>query len=138
MKSEKGQALVEFALSITALVFLLLGIIDFGRVFFVYLTMDNAGRETARAVSVGKLIDTDINEYKINIKDYAVKNFNKNTGPLNIDPLTTSDVTPKGSLSSGQIFELEISYNITFLTPLIGQIWGKDRPLKNTTTMRVE
>lgn len=138
MKSEKGQALVEFALSVTALVFLLLGIIDFGRVFYVYLTMDNAGRETARAVSVGKLKDTDINQYKNNIKNYAVTSFNKNTGPLNINPLTTSDVTPGGSLSSGQEFELEISYNVTFLTPIIGQIWGDNRPIKNTTTMRVE
>lgn len=137
MKSEKGQALVEFALSVTALVFLLLGILDFGRVFYVYLTMDNAGRETARAVSVGKLKNTDINQYKENIKKYAVESFNKNTGPLNIDPLTAGDVTPGGSLSSGQDFELEISYNVTFLTPIIGQIWGST-PIKNTTTMRVE
>ncbi|TDL73867.1 pilus assembly protein [Rhodococcus qingshengii] len=132
MKSEKGQALVEFALSVTALVFLLLGIIDFGRVFFVYMTMDNAGRETARAVSVGKLkTDTEI-------QTYAVNSFNNNTGPLNISPLSAGDVTPGGSRSSGQQFELEISYNVTFLTPLIGQIWGDNRPIKNTTTMRVE
>ncbi|PAE44383.1 TadE/TadG family type IV pilus assembly protein [Bacillus sp. 7884-1] len=132
MKSEKGQALVEFALSVTALVFLLFGIIDFGRVFFVYLTMDNAGRETARAVSVGKLkTDTEI-------QTYAVNSFNYNTGPLNISPLTAGDVIPGGPRSSGQEFQLEIRYNVTFLTPLIGQIWGDDRPIKNTTTMRVE
>lgn len=132
MKSEKGQALVEFALSVTALMFLFLGIIDFGRVFFVYLTMDNAGRETARAVSVGKLkTDTEI-------QTYAVNSFNNNTGPLNISPLSASGVTPGGSRSSGQQFELEISYNVTFLTPLIGKIWGENRPIKNTTTMRVE
>ncbi|MEH6907473.1 TadE family protein [Neobacillus drentensis] len=132
MKSEKGQALVEFALSVTALVFLLLGIIDFGRVFFVYLTMDNAGRETARAVSIGK-VKTDID-----IQNYAVNSFNKNTGPLNISPLTVGDVIPGGTRTSGQEFELQISYNVTFLTPLIGQIWGENRPIKNTTTMRVE
>jgi Flp pilus assembly protein TadG len=131
MKSEKGQALVEFALSVTALMLLLLGIIDFGRVFFVYLTMDNAGRETARAVSVGSL-KTDGE-----IQTYAVNSFNNNTGPLNISPLTTGNVTPGGTRTSGQIFTLEIRYNVTFLTPLIGQIWG-NRPLKNTTTMRVE
>lgn len=132
MGSEKGQAIVEFALSVMALMFLLLGIIDFGRVFFVYLTMDNAGRETARVVSVGKL-KTDAE-----IQTYAVNSFNKNTGPLNISPLTAGDVTPRGSRTSGQEFQLEIRYNVTFLTPLIGQIWGDDRPIKNTTTMRVE
>jgi Flp pilus assembly protein TadG len=131
MKSEKGQALVEFALSVMALMLLLLGIIDFGRIFFVYMTMDNAGRETARAVSVGTIKTDD------EIRSYAVNSFNNNTGPLNISPLATGNVTPGGARTSGQTFELKISYNVTFLTPLIGQIWG-ERPLKNTTTMRVE
>ena len=54
MKSEKGQSLVEFALSFPVLVLLLLGITDFGRAFHVYLTIDHAGREAARAASIGK------------------------------------------------------------------------------------
>ncbi len=54
MKSEKGQSLVEFALVLPVLVMLLFGITDFGRAFHAYLTIDHAGREAARAASIGE------------------------------------------------------------------------------------
>ena len=54
MKSEKGQSLVEFALVLPLLILLLFGIIDFGRIFNAYLTIDHAGRDAARTASIGK------------------------------------------------------------------------------------
>ncbi len=53
MKSQKGQAIVETALILPILLMLLFGITDFGRLFHAYLTLDHAGREAARAASVG-------------------------------------------------------------------------------------
>src|SRR5881398_2476607 len=58
MKSEKGQSLVEFALVLPLLILLLFGIIDFGRIFNAYLTIDHAGRDAARTASIGKDDDT--------------------------------------------------------------------------------
>jgi Flp pilus assembly protein TadG len=43
-----GQSLVEFALILTPLLLLLLGIIQFGFIFNAYVTMTNAAREGAR------------------------------------------------------------------------------------------
>ena len=54
MKSEKGQSMVEFALIIPIFILLLFATLDFGRVFHAYFTIDHAGREAARAVSVGE------------------------------------------------------------------------------------
>ena len=54
MKSEKGQSLVEFALVLPVLIMLLFGIIDFSNYFYKSLTIDHAGREAARAASIGK------------------------------------------------------------------------------------
>lgn len=122
MKSEKGQSLVEFALVLPLLVLLLFGIIDFARVFHVYLTMDHAGREAARAASIGN----DVSE----IKNTAV-NDAASIG------LTADKVVISGTRNSGTDVTIIITYPINFLTPIIGEIVGSIT-LKDTTTMRVE
>lgn len=47
-----GQSLVEFALVLTPLLFLLLGIVQFGFIFNSYVTMANASREAARTGTI--------------------------------------------------------------------------------------
>lgn len=48
LKSEKGQALVEFALVLPLLLALLCAIIDFGWLYYNQITLNNAAREGAR------------------------------------------------------------------------------------------
>jgi hypothetical protein len=50
--SERGQALVEFALTIVIFVMLLLGVLDFGRAIFMYNGVSQAARDLARVTSV--------------------------------------------------------------------------------------
>ncbi|WP_419955714.1 TadE/TadG family type IV pilus assembly protein [Neobacillus niacini] len=121
MKSESGQSLVEFALVLPLLVVLLFGIIDFGRIFHAYLTIDHAGREAARAASIGK--------DETNIKNVAVTqgtSIGLTSGQVNV-----------ASGSSGADATITITYPINFLTPVIGDIVGSIT-LKDTTVMRVE
>ena len=47
-KSARGQGMVEFALTIPIVLILMLGIIEFGRLLFVYTSITSAGREAAR------------------------------------------------------------------------------------------
>jgi len=47
-RAGRGQSLVEFALILTPLFLILLGIIQFGFIFNSYVTMTNAAREGAR------------------------------------------------------------------------------------------
>jgi Flp pilus assembly protein TadG len=49
---QHGQGLVEFALVVTPLLLLLLGIIQFGLIFNAYVTLTNASREAARIGSI--------------------------------------------------------------------------------------
>ncbi|CAH2714468.1 hypothetical protein BACCIP111895_01631 [Neobacillus rhizosphaerae] len=121
MKSEKGQSLVEFALIVPVLVFLLLGIMDFARIFHAYLTIDHAGREAARAASIGKDAAT-------------ITNIAVDQG-ASIGLKTTNVTVSTGS--SGTNAKITIHYPITFLTPMIGNIVGPLN-LKDTTVMRVE
>ncbi|MBS8266579.1 pilus assembly protein [Mesobacillus boroniphilus] len=124
MRSEKGQSLVEFALVLPLLVLLLFGIVDFARIFHVYLTMDHAGREAARAASIGK-DDTTIKS--VAVGDGASIN------------LTEGNVliTPEGTRTSGTDVVITINYSINFLTPVIGNIIGEVN-LTDKTVMRIE
>ncbi|MGG2025715.1 TadE/TadG family type IV pilus assembly protein [Gottfriedia sp. S16(2024)] len=123
MKSEKGQSLVEFALVVPVLILLLFGILDFGRVYYTYLTLDHAGREAARTASIGK---DDATIKGVAISDAAgIK--------LTSDKITISP----GTRSSGDNVTVTITYPVDFLTPVIGQIVGTFN-IKNTTVMRVE
>ena len=45
---ERSQALTEFALVVPILLFLMIGIFDLGRLFYIYVTIDNAANEGAR------------------------------------------------------------------------------------------
>ncbi|MEK6720548.1 MAG: TadE/TadG family type IV pilus assembly protein [Chloroflexota bacterium] len=51
-RRERGQGLVEFALVLTPMMLILLGIIQFGFIFNAYVTLTNASREAAREGSI--------------------------------------------------------------------------------------
>lgn len=124
MRTQKGQSLVEFALILPLLLLILFGIMDFGRLFHVYLTIDHAGREAARSASIGQN-DTVVKKTAV---DDAV-----DIG-LTVDKVV---INPSGSRSSGNDVTITITYPITFLTPIVGSIVGPIT-IKDTTIMRVE
>jgi Flp pilus assembly protein TadG len=126
MKSEKGQSLVEFSLVLPILLLLLFGIVDLGRAFHVYLTMDHAGREAARAASIGKDDAT--------IKNTAV-HFGESIG-IKFDQV---GIDPEVTRTSGDEVEITIVYPFKFLTPIVNNIEDLDPlTLTDKTTMRVE
>lgn len=51
-RSEGGQAVVEFALTLPVLLLLLIGLVDMGRGFQAYASLGNAVREAAREAAV--------------------------------------------------------------------------------------
>ncbi|PLS06927.1 TadE/TadG family type IV pilus assembly protein [Neobacillus cucumis] len=118
MKSEKGQALVEFALILPLLIILLFGIIDFSRILHAYLTIDHAGREAAREASIGNGVS--------DVKSTAV------TNAASIG-LTNGQV----EVTLGTNATVKITYPISFLTPIVGQMVGPIT-ITDTTVMRVE
>lgn len=52
LDDDDGQNLVEFALLLPILMYILMGIMQFGLIFAVYLTINNASREGARWASI--------------------------------------------------------------------------------------
>ena len=51
-QGERGAAAVEFALILPVLLLLVLGLIEFGRVYNVQISLTNAAREGARTMAI--------------------------------------------------------------------------------------
>lgn len=52
-RRERGAAAVELAIVLPLLVLVIMGLVDFGRLFFAQIGLASASREGARAASVG-------------------------------------------------------------------------------------
>jgi len=71
-RRRQGQTLAEFAITLPTLLILLFGIIEFGRIFQAWVTLQNAARTGARYASTGQyyedqfVMDTIINEADLN------------------------------------------------------------------------
>lgn len=122
MRSQKGQSLVETALIIPIIILILFGIVDFGRIFHAYLTIDHAGREAARAAAVG---DAD---------GAIITKVNNATGSLTNAVTTSIDPSPR---ESGDEVTITLTYQFAFLTPIFGQLI-RTYNIENKTVMRVE
>jgi hypothetical protein len=132
MKSEKGQSLVEFALVLPILVVVLFGIVDFGRIFHAYITVDHAGREAARAASVGK---TQSQAQSIAVSSAAGIDLTKTGASVTVSPAPPSASDP---YPSGTDVQIQIIYPFEFVTPLIGNFFINSFTIDDTTVMRVE
>ncbi|MFN8564669.1 MAG: TadE/TadG family type IV pilus assembly protein [Anaerolineae bacterium] len=63
-----GQTLAEFAITLPILLLLLFGIIEFGRIFQAWVTLQNSARAAARYATTG-VYDTDKYQLDLNIYD---------------------------------------------------------------------
>ena len=56
-QQRKGQTLIEFAITLPVLLVLIFGIIEFGRIFQAWISIQNAAREAARYASTGAYLE---------------------------------------------------------------------------------
>ncbi|MGI6143483.1 MAG: TadE/TadG family type IV pilus assembly protein [bacterium] len=126
LQSEKGQTLVELALIFPILCLLLLGLVEFGRVFHAYLVLTNASREGAREAAVGKG-DVEVQARVI-----------QTASTLNNGSLVVSIEPGEGERSRGTGVTVRATYQLPIIAPLITNILPNPLPIQTATTMRVE
>ncbi|WP_169823171.1 TadE family protein [Anaerobacillus alkalilacustris] len=126
IRSQKGQATVELAITLTILVFLIFIIIDFGRIFHAYLTLEHAGREGARVASVGGT-DTDV-----------IQRVKESAPSLNTNQITISQIPSKVGRTRGTYVTIDLAYPITLSVPLLKTVLPDPVVLNAKTVMRVE
>jgi Flp pilus assembly protein TadG len=148
---EEGQAMVETALIIMVVLLLLMGIVEFGFLFFAYVRVSNSARVGARAGSLW-LVDREADDgYYDPTLCYAVRTAIKSEfdqvadeditiGVVGQDPVdcTSEAVTPE----AGQPITVTVTYDyelpVVSSLPVIGEVVGSPYPVSRTVVMRFQ
>lgn len=131
--SERGSSMVECALIMPLLLVFLLGIIEGGRLFSIWLTLEHQTQEAARlgAVAVGD--PGRALTLATAVTDRSTFGLQKITiDPARLETLVTVGTEPGGMVS------VELRYAMDFVTPLMQQLMGPNLVLHARSSMRVE
>lgn len=126
LKKQQGQAIAEMALTLPILLFILLGIIQFGFIFNSQIAVAGAAREGARLAAVGAP-DAEITA--------AVEQIL--AGVALLDYQSTS-VTPAGTRTFGEPVTVEVAASTNIVVPFFDLVLGDSFNHTSSSTMRVE
>lgn len=145
-RNEAGSAMAEFAVVAAVFFMILIGIIEFARLFYTHNALTDAARRGARYAVLHKAEDADDIDCVKNVVVYGETHVNKNTcaptGPALINGLTPGNVTVTHVGDGAKAFNMNvgsvtvtIDYSFTIRLPL----WSRTINLpKYTTTLPAE
>jgi len=110
-KRNKGQSLVEVSLLLPVLLMLLLGVIDFGRAYYILVALTSAADEGAFYASLKPLDEAGIVARTVESAANSI---------VEIDPADVAIVTA-GSLAPGAPITVTVAFPMDLFTPLIGE-----------------
>jgi Flp pilus assembly protein TadG len=120
-KSERGQSLVELAISITILVFLLAGAVEFGMIFFQYVQLRDAAQEGALYGSL----------YPDNFAAIEARVRGASTSPIDLSDTTRVTVIPTligtgaACETTGNAIRVEVRFTHQIFMPFIPELIGR-------------
>jgi len=115
----KGQSLVEFALALPLLVLLLMGLLDFGRAYFIIVMLNDAAAEGAIYAGSNP---SDVNGIRNRVVESAADVLIQ---------ITPQDVTVVHSgIAPGASITVTATFEFTFLTPFISNLFGNSLTLR--------
>ena len=124
----KAQAIVEFAFVLPILLLVLMGIVEFGRIFLAQQTITNASREGARVGILPTSTGTDV--------DNAVTMYMNSSGLTQPAVITVANVGP--TVPPGAATSVTVQYQLPILTGSIIPGLGDTIALSHATVMRHE
>ncbi len=124
IKSERGQSLVELAISIVILVYLLAGAVEFGLAFFQFVQLRDAAQEGAL---YGSMNPSDTAGITARVQGAS-------SSPVDLTTITPA-ITIIGSACEGNGIKVTVSYDHQIFMPFIPQFIGSSTiPLNATVT----
>ena len=138
LRSERGAELIEFALVLPLLMFIILGLVDFGFLFQRFEVVTNAAREGARMAVLPGYATADVTA---RVKNY-VSTGGLTTTATNPSVVVTNVAIPTGGGPVMQGKKVVVTYvsSYLFLGPLAGWFGGSftTTNLTGTAIMRDE
>ena len=141
-RSERGQSLVELAVTLPVLILLLLGTLDFGMAIFSYSMLRDAAQEGAFYGSFNPANVAEIENRARNISPRTSDAVFSSPVQLRDTKLVKVNVRALGSFCQGSdakgvanSIQVNVSYRYPILMPFIGQMIGsRTIPLTGTAT----
>ena len=115
-RGERGQSLVELAMSLTVIMLLLAGAVDFSIAYFSFAALQDAAQEGAMYGSINPGDDAGIKS--------RVRGASTNPVDLSDDSSVIIDVNVSGDGCEGDEVTVNLSYDYPISMPFIGAIIG--------------
>ena len=121
-RSERGAELIEFALVVPLLLFIIMGLVDFGFMFQRYEVVTNAAREGARIAVLPGYADADVEaRVRSYLTEGGVANTTSNSAVLTTDvPIAAGG----GPAMQGKRVQVNYTSQYLFLGPVAGWFGG--------------
>jgi Flp pilus assembly protein TadG len=126
-KKEKGQSLMELAISVTLLILILAGIVDLGRAAYTQMALQDAAEE---GVVYGVAFPNKCTEITNRVLGNLSAGLHPETTSVNIEIGGTECSTATGVAGNEMIVTVSQPFQITM--PILGAITGQTIPLKAT------
>ncbi len=142
-QAERGQSLVEMALGLVILTFVVMGILDLGRIYFVNVALEDAAGEAALYLSMypdcptstqcadknnaqyraknsgGDGVDWSAADFTYSYENFSAGACDQNQVSRDLDCWTT---TKPSTFGSGSMVRVTLRATYRILTPVIGAI----------------
>lgn len=137
-RDSRGQALVEFALILPVIIFLLMAIMEGGRIFSAYIELQSVARDGARYAS--------IHCTTANVPEAQIETWVSNTlaayinGRLaSLDDSSLLVEFDRNTDGTSEVWvELTLRYSLNVVTPIISDLTGNPMALGSRMIMRSE
>lgn len=124
--NKKGQSMVEMALILPVIILLLMGMVEFSRIFGSYLLVAHASREGARMASIGRT-DAEIQA-----------NISNKVNVLDVSSLQIILTPEESARINGEDVKVSVKYKLVIYAPVISSIVSNPFEMEVNTYMRVE
>ena len=127
LRSQRGQSMTEFALSLVILLTLLAGVIDMGRIFFAYIIIRDAAQEGAVYGSIAPKdnLPTFKNEVEERVKAAFTDPSDSSNVPIDITKLNVqTDIVGSTCASPGNGIKVKVEYSLPVTMPFLGAVIG--------------
>jgi Flp pilus assembly protein TadG len=135
---------VEFALIVPMLLLLVFGIIEFGFMLQRDTVVGNASRDGARVASLDGTYAEILSSITTELAGEGISTTSPST-VIKIDckkpdgtACNATSTTYNTLAEAGATATVKVTYTYSWITPLVGQIFGDDTTLEQYTQMRVE
>ena len=121
-RSERGAELIEFALVVPLLLFIIMGLVDFGFMFQRFQVVTNAAREGARIAVLPGYADADV---EARVRSYMTEGGVANTtSNSSVDTTDVPIAAGGGPAMQGKRVEVTYDSQYLFLGPIAGWFGG--------------